>query len=848
MPKCKNRGRVPARFLSATSITPVTSTTELAGPRVVTAPFTVQTSSPTTCIDVNLTITRTAFANIRAFLVRMAGRVLVSAALVLCVSTASAALDPSKLPPPANVEIDFTRDIKPILDTSCIRCHGPERPRSKFRLDNRDDALKGGKDGVDIISRNSAKSLLIFYVAGLVEDMEMPPLDKGEKLTPQQVGLLRAWIDQGVAWDETIPTNYSQVTISPTVGWTSVKGDKNKFREHCWQREGLNGGAENFELFYQADKETQSSVVGHAMRDDYEVTYKINRHDFGFFQTGYQDYRKYFDDTGGAFPSVVPTPLSLNRDLHLDMGKLWADFGITLPNWPRMVIGYEYDFKRGEEGTTAWNSMQNAAPNVGPSSKYLNEAVHIAKVDFNGEVSGISIEDRFRAEFYTLNTHYTNADARGSTFENVSEGSHNFEGANSLRLERKINDWSFASGGYFFSKLNGDANFSDTISNVRGQTIASAPQITLERESHLLNLNGLFGPFDGLTISTGAQSEWTRQTGFGTGNLNQINSPDPLTTLPVLFSTLASDYDLSSFSETLALRYTKIPFTALFADVRAQQQSIGQSDSDIQPGYAYEENPTYANQATDLRFGFNTSPWRQVTWSAHYRRYEDDSWYERGAVQQPAGGYPGFIKSRTLLTDEAETKLAIHPASWLKTTFTYRYLITDYSSVTPAAFDANSFAVLTPGGALLAGRDQAHQYGITTTITPTRRLFVDGTFQYQPTSTTTADNGSKFINNYHGDIYSVIGSASYILTTNSDLFSSFSYSKADYGQRFNGAALPLGIQYQQHAVRFGVNYKFNSSVTAKLHYAFYHYEEPSSANANDYNAHSIFATVTVKLQ
>src|SRR5262249_51638927 len=152
-------------------------------------------------------------------------------------------------------------------------------------------------------------------------------------------------------------------------------------------------------------------------------------------------------------------------------------------------------------------------------------------------------------------------------------------GANSLRLEKKFTDWLFSSGGYFFSKLNGDASFSDTIVNVLGTTIASAPHITLERESHLLNLNGVFGSFDGLTISSGVQSEWTRQTGFGTGNLNQINSANPLATLPVLFTTLASDYDLSSFSETISLRYTKIPFTALFADARAQQQSIGQSDS-----------------------------------------------------------------------------------------------------------------------------------------------------------------------------------------------------------------------------------------------------------------------------
>jgi hypothetical protein len=769
-------------------------------------------------------------------------------ALLASCLAAAAALDATKLPPSANVEIDFTRDIKPILDQSCIRCHGPERPRSKFRLDNREDALKGGKDGVDIISRNSAKSLMIYYVAGLVEDMEMPPPDKGEKLTPKQIGFLRAWIDQGVTWDSAGPTNYSTVTMSPTIGGTFLSGDKRKFREHYWQREGINGGAENFELFYQPDKNTKASLSGHALLDDYDVRLQADRNDLGFFHTGFQNYKKYFDDTGGYFPGKVNTPLSLNRDLHLDLGKIWADFGVTLPNWPRMVFGYEYNFKRGEEGSTSWNSTPGGSPNLGPGSRYLNETVHIAKFDLDAEVSGISIEDRFRAEFYSLNSHYTNANARGGSFENVTEANHYFQGENSLRLERKVNDWLFASGGYFFSKLNGDGNFSDTIVNVRGNVIASVPQITLERESHILNLNGLFGPFDGLTISTGAQSEWTRQMGAGKGNLNQINSADPLTTLPVLFTTLASDYDLNSISENIALRYTKIPFTALFAEARAQQQSIGQSDYDVQPGYVYSENPDYANQVTDLRFGFNTSPWRQVTWSAHYRRYEDDSWYEKRTVQLPTGGYPGFIKSRSLLTDEVETKLAIHPGTWLKSTLFYRYLITDYNSVTPAAINQFSPDVVSTGGALLAGRDQAHVYGISTTITPIRRLFLDTTFQYQPTSTTTADNGTKYIQNYHGDIYSVIASASYVLTTNTDFFSSYSYSKANYSHPFNGAALPLGIEYDQHAVRAGLDHRFSTTISGKLQYAFYTYSEPSSVGVNDYTAHSIFATLTVKFQ
>src|SRR5437870_3129035 len=51
------------------------------------------------------------------------------AILAVCNSKAVAAVDTSKLPPPANVKVDFARDIQPIFERSCLRCHGPEKPK-----------------------------------------------------------------------------------------------------------------------------------------------------------------------------------------------------------------------------------------------------------------------------------------------------------------------------------------------------------------------------------------------------------------------------------------------------------------------------------------------------------------------------------------------------------------------------------------------------------------------------------------------------------------------------------------------------------------------------------------------
>src|SRR6267154_621651 len=93
---------------------------------------------------------------------------------------AEAVIDESKLPPAATTNVDFVRDIRPVFESTCWRCHGPERPKSHFRLDNRESALKGGDNGVDIIPGSSEKSPLVHYIVRLVPDMEMPLPGKGD--------------------------------------------------------------------------------------------------------------------------------------------------------------------------------------------------------------------------------------------------------------------------------------------------------------------------------------------------------------------------------------------------------------------------------------------------------------------------------------------------------------------------------------------------------------------------------------------------------------------------------------------------------------------------------------------
>lgn len=111
---------------------------------------------------------------------------------------AAAKVDTSKLPPAATkTGVTYAADIKPLFEKSCFKCHGAEKQKGKLRLDSLEAALKGGEDGKILEAGKSADSQLVQAVARLDDDSAMPPADKGKPLTKEEVGLIRAWIDQG---------------------------------------------------------------------------------------------------------------------------------------------------------------------------------------------------------------------------------------------------------------------------------------------------------------------------------------------------------------------------------------------------------------------------------------------------------------------------------------------------------------------------------------------------------------------------------------------------------------------------------------------------------------------------
>jgi len=101
----------------------------------------------------------------------------------------------------AEEPLDFARDIRPLFERNCFKCHGPEKQISGYRLDVRGVALAGGESAeAAIVVGKPDESPLVARVTSEDKDLRMPP--EGDRLNSGEVELLRRWIAGGAAWPD----------------------------------------------------------------------------------------------------------------------------------------------------------------------------------------------------------------------------------------------------------------------------------------------------------------------------------------------------------------------------------------------------------------------------------------------------------------------------------------------------------------------------------------------------------------------------------------------------------------------------------------------------------------------
>lgn len=775
---------------------------------------------------------------------------LAASTLAAAQTLAADAVDPARLPAPAGRPISFSADVQPILDRSCLRCHGAVRPKGGFRLDNRESALQGGDQGAAIQPGNSAASPLIHHVARLDPETAMPPDGKGDPLTAGDVGILRAWIDQGASWGDATQGPQVDFHVEPAIQFVSVSGNAGRFREHTWMRDGWGGGLRDFSLRYDTDPRTHVRIDGRALRgpDDYRLTTRVTRDDLGWVRFEYREFSRWHDDIGGHFAPLGAGAPSLGDELVTRRRQATFEAGLELPDLPRIRLAYDLRLRDGTESTLHWGTVTDGVVHraIFPGRKRVDETTHLITLDLDYDWDGLLISNEAQFEWHdqdNTRTSYEQANGGFPWTTLTTDRQDYWRGANALRLERSLRDWLYVSGGYLYSQLRDQGGFNVTGFNPADPTIPpsidrNADDLTLRRRAHVINGNAMLGPWEHLHFYAGLQADWSRQESFAAGRTFG------------LATSFDANLDRVATDEHFGLRYAGLPNTVVFAETRFQQESFSHFEEGLTGGaQEFLRDTDATGDLKDYEAGFTVSPWTVASFQAKVRHRERSNHYDHLReidLLSSGNGYPAFIRDRDTTGDEIETRLVLQPARWLKTTLKYAWSTTEFETATAPWDDLSSPAPVTvPAARITAGDTDTHAVSAGFVVTPWRRLHLASTVGWSTSRTRSGVNNDLEVVPYEGDGWNLLNSATLVVDEKTDLLASYLFSVADYSQDNAASGLPLGIEYTRHALTAGISRRMKHDRTLRLEYGYFTHDEPTLGGAADYIAHALFASLRI---
>lgn len=219
--------------------------------------------------------------------------------------------------------VSFNEDIRPILLSRCFKCHGPDEAlrEANLRLDMSSIAtapLDSGRTA--IVAGDASTSELIRRITSNDPDERMPPPSQGDRLSPEEVKLLKQWIDAGAPWPE---------------HWSFVAPKRQPLPEvddPRWRRSAI-------DRFVHA-KLTESQLPPAPQADRYTLIRRVSLDLIGLPPTPEQ-IRHFIDDSlPGAYDRLVQRLLDSPR-----FGERWASIWLDQARYAD-TKGYEKDEHR----------------------------------------------------------------------------------------------------------------------------------------------------------------------------------------------------------------------------------------------------------------------------------------------------------------------------------------------------------------------------------------------------------------------------------------------------------------------------------------------------------------------
>jgi len=180
--------------------------------------------------------------------------------------------------------VSFLTEVRPILEHSCVRCHGPEKSKGDFRMHTRELLLKGGGTGPAVVPSKADQSKLIRLISLPESDEDVMP-NKGRHLTAKEIDMIKRWIDGGLYWTEGVTLMDRSTKEAPP-----PKGNAHK--RHNLDRALRAASPRQLDALIEEHNKKQESLVYAEALDDLSYLRKISLEMIGRIPTT-SEIRKY---------------------------------------------------------------------------------------------------------------------------------------------------------------------------------------------------------------------------------------------------------------------------------------------------------------------------------------------------------------------------------------------------------------------------------------------------------------------------------------------------------------------------------------------------------------------------
>jgi hypothetical protein len=670
--------------------------------------------------------------------------------------------------------------------------------------------------------------------------------------------LLPAALSAQVIADEESVNAAIEGSLTLAGGGTLLDGNRAAYERRFQHAKDGFGGIE--ELVYRRETRTSSLAIdGHALPGDenYGFLARWTQNEKVYAEFGYDQYRVFYDGSGGYFPGAGSFfPIYADR-MHLDRSRLWLELGFDFEDLPRLALRYERLTRRGEKPSTMLGetNLTNGfgGRTVVPAFYELDEARDIFSLRAERDADDLKWSAAARYEHTELDNARQQRrrpnEAAASRAVTSNERTDTDLFSTHAFVERRFSEQLLASAGALFTTLDthvaGDRIFGADYDPVfdpafARRQIGDVGFLNLDGggrlRQYVFNLNTVYAPSKKWTIRPALRFENLQQDTLST--FVATNVIPGLTTLQN--AAAQSEKQENRLTETIEIRYTGRPnwTYSLRGEWFQTQGDLSELQVDrttIATLLAREVDYTRDSQKYTLAATWYARPGLSFSSEYYYKLRFNDYEAKRdttsGAVSSP-DRYPSFITNQDFSTHDFNVRASWRPASGLSLVTRYDFQISAITS---------SFVEIPE---LRSSRTTSHIVSQSVMWSPVPRLYLvsSGNLTFDQLSTPAAALVANSDNNY---LNASVGGG-YVLSKTTDLFLDFSHYRARNFTDNSALSQPYGADQKMQTASLTCVVRQTEHLAYTVRYTHASNLDRTSGGKNDYRAHTVYGNIQYK--